>query len=633
MTATYTINTAKNGIEIRFDSKPAADVLDAIKAAGYRWSRAQRLWWSKQSAQALAVAQSIAEGQAADTQLPAAPAFDLWEATRWTPGPGGDECHARFVGSNYKAGMSNREIAATVKKHLVQRFPGTKWSATTTGYNSVNVYLVSSPYENTKGCENMCEWEEKSPELAAILSYAENLLQSYNYDDSDSMTDYFDVNFYKSVGIAYNYKQTETTEAQAHETEVFRARMEEERQKEDERRALEWEQEQARRAEQAKEAARKEEKSHAIIAELTAAATVRTLDESEQYIIPHVPLARKAASLEEYREAVANLAVDIADCIVLEEITAPRELLEDFGNFALLYDVPELFRGIGGSRTRDPRVNSMTDYQHMSAAERDSVKWCTLAAAIYTTDGDLWAIVDYEGYNYTRYIAVAPWDGCDKREPIPQKAEQEQDAALTQKAAEIEDKSAEIIQNLGLADGSAWESSPDYANAMEPIMDSITKDIIRAVTVEPLKVWLYRRHAERAQIWEQLSRASIPTGERVTIIKMGELGGVTSIKAAWDSWELTSYAQYNKAAKIIVKPFKKRGLYSMTLYNNPCVMIVSGWLDVPEALLYEDCPTTTPGVTVKRSIFGSFDPAAVQKVAAWARQQGGRVWVDTTGDC
>lgn len=25
--------------------------------------------------------------------------------------------------------------------------------------------------------------------------------------------------------------------------------------------------------------------------------------------------------------------------------------------------------------------------------------------------------------------------------------------------------------------------------------------------------------------------------------------------------------------------------------------------------------------------------AAVQKVAAWARQQGGRVWVDTTGDC
>lgn len=26
-------------------------------------------------------------------------------------------------------------------------------------------------------------------------------------------------------------------------------------------------------------------------------------------------------------------------------------------------------------------------------------------------------------------------------------------------------------------------------------------------------------------------------------------------------------------------------------------------------------------------------PAAAQKVAAWARQQGGRVWVDTTGDC
>lgn len=30
---------------------------------------------------------------------------------------------------------------------------------------------------------------------------------------------------------------------------------------------------------------------------------------------------------------------------------------------------------------------------------------------------------------------------------------------------------------------------------------------------------------------------------------------------------------------------------------------------------------------------GEDDPAAVQKVAAWARQQGGRVWVDATGDC
>lgn len=60
MTATYTLNTAKNGVEIRFASKPAADVLEAIKAAGYRWSRAQRLWWARQTEKTLAVATQLA---------------------------------------------------------------------------------------------------------------------------------------------------------------------------------------------------------------------------------------------------------------------------------------------------------------------------------------------------------------------------------------------------------------------------------------------------------------------------------------------------------------------------------------------------------------------------------------------
>lgn len=60
MNATYAINTEKNGIEITFDSKPAAAVLETIKAAGYRWSRARRLWWAKQSPTAMEAA-TIAE--------------------------------------------------------------------------------------------------------------------------------------------------------------------------------------------------------------------------------------------------------------------------------------------------------------------------------------------------------------------------------------------------------------------------------------------------------------------------------------------------------------------------------------------------------------------------------------------
>ena len=143
---------------------------------------------------------------------------------------------------------------------------------------------------------------------------------------------------------------------------------------------------------------------------MKAAATVRALEESEQYIIPGAPLARKASDLNEAREAAEENAVDISDCIILEEITAPAELLNAWGEKALLHDVPELFRAVGGSRTFDARIGSMIDYHNMDADERESVKWYTLATAIYTTTGELWAVVDDEGYNYARYIAVAPWD-------------------------------------------------------------------------------------------------------------------------------------------------------------------------------------------------------------------------------
>ena len=63
MSAVYTLNAEKNGIEIRFDSKPAAAVLEVIKAAGYRWSRARRLWWAHQSPRALEAAQAATEGR------------------------------------------------------------------------------------------------------------------------------------------------------------------------------------------------------------------------------------------------------------------------------------------------------------------------------------------------------------------------------------------------------------------------------------------------------------------------------------------------------------------------------------------------------------------------------------------
>lgn len=42
-------NAEKGGIEIRFDAKPAEDVLNRLKGAGWRWSRFSKCWYTKAS--------------------------------------------------------------------------------------------------------------------------------------------------------------------------------------------------------------------------------------------------------------------------------------------------------------------------------------------------------------------------------------------------------------------------------------------------------------------------------------------------------------------------------------------------------------------------------------------------------
>ena len=61
---TYTLNNAFNGIEITFDGKPAENIREQLKAAGFRWHNKNKLWYAKQSAERLALAEALASGTA-----------------------------------------------------------------------------------------------------------------------------------------------------------------------------------------------------------------------------------------------------------------------------------------------------------------------------------------------------------------------------------------------------------------------------------------------------------------------------------------------------------------------------------------------------------------------------------------
>lgn len=60
---TYALNAELNGIEISFTEKPASEILHALKALGFRWHNVKKLWYAKQNAERLALAEKIAGGK------------------------------------------------------------------------------------------------------------------------------------------------------------------------------------------------------------------------------------------------------------------------------------------------------------------------------------------------------------------------------------------------------------------------------------------------------------------------------------------------------------------------------------------------------------------------------------------
>ena len=64
---TLSINNELNGIELVFESKPAKEILEAIKAAGFRWHNLKKLWYAKQTPERMELAQKLSGGNATET--------------------------------------------------------------------------------------------------------------------------------------------------------------------------------------------------------------------------------------------------------------------------------------------------------------------------------------------------------------------------------------------------------------------------------------------------------------------------------------------------------------------------------------------------------------------------------------
>ncbi len=155
-----------------------------------------------------------------------------------------------WKGSNYDSNLSTTDICKNIRSYCKQ-FKGYKFSVRTRRYNHISVELKECPVEITNfekmfeylenkqfGCyyiqgegnkswfeltaeqkEKVCKeqvecWSKYkqfhgvpknetwlNPEVEEVLRSVYTYMESFNYDDTDGMIDYFDTNFYHDFEI------------------------------------------------------------------------------------------------------------------------------------------------------------------------------------------------------------------------------------------------------------------------------------------------------------------------------------------------------------------------------------------------------------------------------------------------
>lgn len=122
----------------------------------------------------------------------------------------------RWTGSNYK-GQHAPEVVELVRQWLKKTYPRYKFSVRRPDYNSICISLLQADFEaftaasgvktyadiNHYRIDSETDLTERARE---VMTNVCAFVQSYNFDDSDPMTDYFHTNFYLNLSIG-TYKK------------------------------------------------------------------------------------------------------------------------------------------------------------------------------------------------------------------------------------------------------------------------------------------------------------------------------------------------------------------------------------------------------------------------------------------
>lgn len=594
MNVNITLNEEKNGIEIRFSDKPTTEVIEALKSNGFRWSSKQKMWFAKQTQERIEFTIFLNNGEELSSmfknKIEKSHTYDLWEMTR-----------VNEIGNNFEKCKiyDAKEIAAIVRKHIKPRFPMCKFSVKS-DYNSIDVDLLASPFA------------KDSDELKAIIHYVYVFVESYNYDNSDSMTDYFDVNFYFSSErniVSYNYEQTEISENIKNMVTMFHQKK------------AEWEQAEVMREEEEFKAREKQiEIDRQIAAEerKRIEADTRAIEdgvvvsdcENPYYILDlKCPNLNKFCTIAEAKKVIDDENFKIRVCQITRDVHMSSELFEKFKNMLMCNF--SFITGMGGSGTLDNRINEMIDYNKMTKEEKETVEFYDCNCVAIYCKNELMLVCNPEGYGYARYVLI-PGESYTKTNSysIEQVVSDEALAESKEVFEKLYDKSTDIIILNQL--GSEWNGLKfrEWCKNMTTYINenniAFGVDIVRAIPMDAIdfKIAMYRLLEETESIREQFDNAGLVDGQKITVVKFDDiLGGVRASQVTFKRYEYTEWGG-KAGVKLIATVPHKRGECHQIL-NSEC-FIIDDWVDIPRELFWEEVPSVN-SLKCEKSRFLSFD--------------------------
>lgn len=247
MTTTYKIetNTTWNSREIFFEGKPCEAVREALKALKMRWNGKRSCWYGFASADAIVAAINDATPT---VETGGTVSEGYFGAMRWD----GVKSHKHLHGADLSAAIRQDIKSAGIKGATVsvKTYSGGQsitvrvklsaddfvsksefvnsfelgdcywietgdveqsihssvfWAADSTERN--RIFRAAAEYAYTKAttrkqnCYRADRAQAVNESCKARLQLVQDIIESYNYDDSNGMVDYFDTNFYWSMEL------------------------------------------------------------------------------------------------------------------------------------------------------------------------------------------------------------------------------------------------------------------------------------------------------------------------------------------------------------------------------------------------------------------------------------------------